>query len=159
MVLITGNSKIQRAFTLVELVIVVSILGILAAIVLPEFQGHAQEAKEAAAKDNLRILREAIERYAFEHNDIPPGYPSNDPTGSPGVKAFSDQLFSGNYLSERPENPFNNIRSIKLVGNSETFPTTPESTTLYGWIYQPATKKIKLNWAGTDSEGTSYMDY
>ncbi|MHC4236894.1 MAG: type IV pilin protein, partial [Planctomycetota bacterium] len=48
--------------------IVVTILGSLAAIVIPEFSGHIQKAKESAAKDNLRILRQAIERYAQDHN-------------------------------------------------------------------------------------------
>ena len=63
----------KKAFTLVEILIVTAILGIMAAIVMPLFAGHVQLAKEAAAKDNLRILRGAIERYAAEHNDIPPG--------------------------------------------------------------------------------------
>ena len=70
-----GNSRSSNdGFTLVELMIVVAILGVLAAIVLPEFAGHIQQAKESAAKDNLRILREAIERYAADHNGVPPGY-------------------------------------------------------------------------------------
>jgi general secretion pathway protein G len=146
------------AFTLVELMIVVAILGILAAIVIPEFQGHIQQAKEAAAKDNLRILRQAIERYEAE-NGVPPGYPSNDPSSNPGVSAFNNQLFRGDYLPMRPENPFSNLSAIKLIGNDVTFPEAPESATLYGWLYQPATKTIKLNWPGTDSKGTLFFDY
>ena len=50
----------KRAFTLVEILIVVALLGILAAIALPTFQDHIQQARESAAKDNLRILRNAI---------------------------------------------------------------------------------------------------
>ncbi len=68
----------KYAFTLVEILIVVAILGILAAIVLPTFQDHVQQARESAAKDNLRILRNAIEVYAAQHNDVPPGYPNDD---------------------------------------------------------------------------------
>ena len=64
----------RRGFSLVEILIVVAILGILAAIVLPEFQAHTQQAKEAAAKDNLRILRQQIELYAAQHNGLAPGY-------------------------------------------------------------------------------------
>lgn len=48
----------NKGFSLVELLIVVAILGILAAIVMPEYQSHSQDAKEVAAKDNLRILRQ-----------------------------------------------------------------------------------------------------
>lgn len=146
-------------FTLVELMIVVSILGILAAIVLPEFQSHTQQAKEAAAKDSLRILRETIERYAAEHNDVPPGYPSNDPSNNPGTASFNTQLFNGDYLSARPKNPFNNSGAFKLIGNLETFPTEPVLPEVNGWIFQPATKTLKLNWPGTDSEGKLYFDY
>ena len=64
----------KKAFTLVEILIVVAILGILATIALPTFQSHPQEAKESAAKDNLRILRNAIELFTAQHNDVPPGY-------------------------------------------------------------------------------------
>ena len=46
----------KKAFTLVETLIVVAILGILTAIALPTFRGHIAEAKESAAKDILRIL-------------------------------------------------------------------------------------------------------
>ena len=53
----------RRAFTLVEVLIVVAILGILGALVLPTFRGHIIEAKEAAAKDNIRIFRNAIEYF------------------------------------------------------------------------------------------------
>lgn len=68
--------------------IVVSILGILAAIVYPEFQGHVQQAKEAQAKANLKLLREAIEIATSELTEI-------------------------NYKT--PNNPFNNKDTINPV--------------------------------------------
>ncbi len=155
------NSKLfNQGFTLVELIIVVSILGILAAIVLPEFQGHAQKAKEAAAKDNLRILRTTIERYAFEHNDVPPGYPGNDPTNTPGSLLVTSQLtIVNNYLSEMPENPFNGYSSVYIVANNGTVTDGMAVGSPQGWVYQPSTKTVKLNYSGTDSEGTNYFDY
>jgi len=154
----------RKAFTLAEVVIVAAIIGILAAIVIPEFQSYAQQAKEAAAKDNLRILRVAIERYVAEHNGIPPGYINNDPSRlavSPGAgPAWSGQLvFNGKYLSELPENPFNGKWETLFIENSEVFPGEPVSTDIYGGVYQPATKTIRLNWAGTDSSGIAYFDY
>ena len=69
----------KRAFSLVEILIVVAVLGILAAIALPTFQGYIVEAKEAAAKDNLCILRSAIELYAAQHDGVPPGIPGGRP--------------------------------------------------------------------------------
>jgi len=142
----------KKAFTLTEIVIVVAILGILAAIVIPEFQTYTQQAKEAAAKDNLRILRIAIERYAAEHNGVPPGYIDNDPSRlavSPGAgPAWTGQLVNnGQYLSILPDNPFNGKWETLFIDNSVVFPS------------EPATKTIRLNWPGTDSNGAAYFDY
>lgn len=64
----------KKAFTLVELMIVVAVLGILAAIAVPAFQGHAARAKKSAAKDNLRMLRTAIGLYTSQHDNLTPGY-------------------------------------------------------------------------------------
>ena len=155
------NSKLfNQGFTLVELIIVVSILGILAAIVLPEFQGHAQKAKEATAKDNLRILREAIERYAFDHNEVPPGYPGDDSTQNPGTLWFLQQLsISKKYLSELPENPLNGYSAVYIVANNGTITDGMAAGSAQGWVYQPSTKTVKINMTGTDSEGTNYFDY
>ena len=151
--------KKHSAFTLAELLIVVAILGILAALVLPEVQGHSQRAKEAAAKENLRILRDAIERYAIEHNGIPPGYPGNNVSATPGNKAIIGQLVFGGYLPVWPKNPFNNKTTVYLVGNTESFPIEPLQQDLYGWIYQPASKTIRLNTSGLDSSGVAFFSY
>ena len=64
--------RMRKGFSLVEIMIVVSILGILAAIVLPEFQNYQQQAKESAAKDNLRILREAWDTIQQEEEELVP---------------------------------------------------------------------------------------
>ena len=150
----------KRAFTLVEVLIVVAILGILAAIVIPTFQGGSTDAKESAAKENLFILRSAIGRYAARHDDVPPGYPGND-TSNPPVYVFltAHLVTVEHYLSEFPENPFNNNNIAKVIGNDEDFPAGPVETSTYGWIYKPATKTIRLNWNGTDSKGIAYFDY
>jgi len=149
----------KKAFTLVEILIAVSILGILAAIVLPQFRSHAQAARESAAKENLRILRTAIERYAAMHNDIPPGYPDNNLTQNPGSLIFWTQMVSDeDYLTANVVNPFTGKSRLTILDDDETFPTEAD-TNLRAWIYQPVTKTIKLNWPGTDSEGVFYIDY
>lgn len=152
--------KTCSAFSLVELMIVVAILGILAAIVFPEFQGHTQRAKEAAAKDNLRTFREAIQRYSIEHNDVAPGYQNNDPSTIPTNLFLISQLVGKErYMKEIPNNPFNNKHNIMIILHNESFPLSPVLTNTTGWIYQPATCTIRLNWPGIDSEGVKYYDY
>lgn len=148
----------NKAFTLVELMIVVAILGIMAAIVLPEFQGHAQQAKEAAAKDSLRILRETFARFAAEHNDRAPGYLGNG-FGPPHQSAVYTDMYSDNrrYFKTMPKNPFNNLATFLIVTDAQTMPAS--ATGAYGWIYQPKTKDVRLDWPGTDSSGISFYSY
>lgn len=165
----------KRGFSLVELIIVVAVLGILAAIVLPTFQGHVTAAKQAAAKNSLHLLRGTIELYAAQHNDVPPGYAGGDVSVPPNFMVFYDQLAKatnaqgqtaepgtagydcGPYLKKLPENPFNRAKIPKMILNTETLPG--EATGTYGWIYKAATKTIKLDWPGTDKEGIRYYDY
>jgi general secretion pathway protein G len=148
----------KRGFSVVELMIVVSVLGILAAIVVPQFQGQSTQAKEAVARDSLRILRSAIELYTAQHSGVPPGYEDDNPQIPPTSSSFYDQLVVNRiYLSKIPKNPFNNLRDIRMIGNAETFPE--KAIDGYGWVYQPATMTIRLNWPGSGSDGIRYFDY
>lgn len=150
----------KKGLSFIELLIAIAILGILAAIILPTFQSHSQQAKEAAAKDNLRIVRNAIEIYAAHHNGVPPGYIDNDPSNQASPMAFGNQMIkSGKYLLKRPENPFSNLNTIKVFDNNENFPDSPYMVDTFGWLYKPATKTFKLNSPGTDSAGVPYFDY
>jgi prepilin-type N-terminal cleavage/methylation domain-containing protein len=148
----------KKAFTLVEIMIIVSILGILAAIALPSFQNHVEQARESAAKDNLRIVRHSIELYASYNNGVPPGYLNNDKTATPGWTVFWMQIIrDGDYLRDLPINPFNEFQTIDVLEDNESFPL--EATGDYGWIYKPATKDFRIDWPGTDSEGRLYFNY
>lgn len=62
----------RRGFTFVEMLIVVSIIGILATIALPSFQLAVAKAKEAALKENLFVLRDVIDQYYTDQEKYPP---------------------------------------------------------------------------------------
>ncbi|MDD5135027.1 MAG: type II secretion system protein [Phycisphaerae bacterium] len=151
--------KLRReyGFSLAEILIVVAVLGILAAVVVPLYQENSQKAKESAAKENLRVLRNAIELYAAQHNGIPPGYISDNPDSAPVGALVSMKLVNGLNISKMPTNPFNNLATIRIIDNTSSLPE--KATGEYGWICQPLTKNTKIDYPGTDSCNIRYYDY
>jgi len=164
----------KRAFTLVELVIVVAILGIIAALAIPKLQGNTLAAKEAAAKDMLFTLRTQIELYKIDHGGVAPGYmgaiqaPTTTLTNQfIGTSKASGAAVSatvpttdypyGPYLGDMPKNPFNNKDNIKYVANGTAFTTAADDSS--GWLYIKETAKIALNTTGQDETGVKYADY
>ncbi len=67
------KQRITRGFTLIEILIVVVILGILAAIVIPQFTNASQEAAESSVKSQLQTVRSQIELYRVRNNGNMPG--------------------------------------------------------------------------------------
>ncbi len=67
-----GESKMKRAFTLIELMIVMAVIAILVGIALPRFKGMREEANFTKAEGELRTLKIAIESYAMHHSDTYP---------------------------------------------------------------------------------------
>ncbi|MBU2549416.1 MAG: prepilin-type N-terminal cleavage/methylation domain-containing protein [Proteobacteria bacterium] len=61
-------NKNRKGFTLIELMIVVAIIGILAAIAIPQFASYRQRAQDSAAKSSLKNLATAQENYYAENN-------------------------------------------------------------------------------------------
>ena len=146
--------KNQSGFTLVELLIVVIILGILAAVVIPQFNTAAAESKEAALASNLATIRQAIELYKVQHNDTFPDdfivtklTTTTDATGAAGTKY-------GPYI--RNIFPANPIDSLATVATPATMPAAP--TAAGGWIYATGNGEFRANVAGAGPSGTDYFD-
>ena len=112
----------RNGFSLVELVIVVAILGILAAIIIPEMSGASVEAKTSALETDLRSVRSQMELYKLHHEYRLPAVAGEnsadfrrrmtartDANGDPGFDY-------GPYLKTLPVNCFNNLRTIRIDG-------------------------------------------
>ena len=78
--------QIQKGFTLVELLIVVIILAILAAIVVPQFASSTDDAKLSSLDSTLAAMRSSIALYKQQHNDYP-GKQASGATNPSGATA------------------------------------------------------------------------
>ena len=81
----------KRGFTLVEILIVMALLGILVAIMIPNYSGSVKRAKESVLKENLFQVRDSIEKFYHDKRK----YPVN-----------LQDLVRTHYLKRIPENPF-----------------------------------------------------
>src|SRR5436190_8439531 len=70
------NSK-KSGFTLVEILIVEIILGILAAIVIPQFTNASTDARKASLLSQLQTLRSQVQLFRLQHNDVLPDLVAN----------------------------------------------------------------------------------
>jgi len=111
--------KAKSGFTLVEILIVVVILGILAAIVIPQFTEASTEAKTSSLCTDLQTVRSQIELYKIQHNDQLPGIGGatfvQAMTGKTNVAGAVGTDY-GPYLQKIPTNPFNDSATIDETG-------------------------------------------
>ncbi len=164
----------MKGFTLVELLIVVIILAILAAIVVPQFASSTDDAKISAAKSTLSNLRSAIDLYYQQHGKYPSavaasgGTCPNSGTASTGAidtqAAFQDQLglytnANGNACSTSDTTNYKfgpylkkaAIPADPITGSTTLTVVTAGNLTMAGdgtsggWKYDNKTGKIIIN--------------
>lgn len=159
-------SPTRSGFTLLEILLAVTILLLLAGLVLPAYQDSVENAEAAAVRQTLERTRTAIEYYAFQHDQQNPGWDG----ASWAVQTFLDQLRlasdeSGNvapvgtvgypygpYLKvDIGENPFNGLDTILMVAPGGSF-TAPDDST--GWVYFAESGDFRANTTETTPGGT-----
>ena len=123
-------SNRKSGFTLVEILIVVIILGILAAIVIPQFTNASTSARVASLQGQLQTLRSQIQLFKLQHNDILPDLVTNQwaqmsaKTNITGAVDTTAAGVYGPYLESTPTNPLNSFSTVAgAVGAS------------VGWVY------------------------
>src|SRR5262245_60737475 len=124
------NGGNRRGFTLVELVVVVMILGILAAIAAPKLFGASQQAVDNGLRQSLGVIRTAIDSFAAEHPGLLPGADGQEQT-------FKDDLTIYLRGSDFPSCPVgaaknNQVRMLAGTGSITAGIGATESTT--SWV-------------------------
>ncbi len=153
-----GNRSRRGGFTLVEVLIVVVILGILAATVLPQFTQASKDAKETSLVQNLQMIRHQVSMFKFQHEGALPAQGTTDAT------AFANQLtqrtdlngtvdaaagaFGPYILGQLPANPFNNLRTV-TVKNGALAAADYDGSTQVGWVFSSTTGELRGNVAPT----------
>lgn len=148
----------NKGFTLVEILIVVIILGILAAIVIPQFSNASTDAKKNSLSSQLQTMRSQFELYKLQHNDqLPsklaaPGLHGADPldwdqmTGQTDVSGTAGTVGAqkyGPYLQQIPANSLNGHTDINTDATSD-FPSLAgqAAPAAAGFIMNSVTGKI-----------------
>ena len=116
------NTNVRNAFTLIEILIVVVILGILAAIVVPQFTNAADDANDASVRSQLQTLRSQVELYRAQN-------PTTNPVAADGTPVWTNMI-DGDYLTTAPINP--------LTGNT-TIGTAAAADGSVAWIWRVKT--------------------
>jgi len=140
-----------NGFSLVEILVVVLILGILAAVVIPMFGGFSDETRAANLMANLQTIRRQMNLYRVQHNDQWPGQLGNadlfrdqmtlfsDADGNTAAARSADFPF-GPYLSEIPANALSGDNAVSIVSVKHSF--VPPMTDR-GWWYNIGTGEFR----------------
>ena len=95
-------------FTLLELMIVISIIIILAAVALPQYHKTIMHARETVLKDDLHKMRELIDQYAADKGKLPQSL---------------DDLISAGYMREVPKDPITDNKDWNIVTGDDPYST------------------------------------
>ncbi|MDT8067033.1 MAG: type II secretion system protein [Terriglobia bacterium] len=130
-----NNRKIRRTrgFTLIELMIVISIILILMGVAIPQYQQSVLHAKESVLRQDLHVIRNAIDQYTLDKQKAP--------------QSLQD-LVDANYLKEIPKDP--------MTGSNDTWQTVQEDTLMAVDQQEPGIDDVHSGSQATASDGTAY---
>ncbi|MHB1248230.1 MAG: type II secretion system protein [Polaromonas sp.] len=123
--------RIKHGFTLVELMVVMAIIALLLSIAMPRYFNHLESSRETILKEDLAVMRDAIDKYYGDRGLYPNGL---------------DELVSAHYLRAMPVDPITN--------RADTWQIVAPSGGETGSMYD-----IKSGAPGTSHDGSAYADW
>lgn len=144
--------KKRSGFTLVELVVVIMILGVLAAVAVPRLFSTTKTATDGGVKQSLAVVRDAIERFSAENGGTMPGADGNEATFKNDLKNY---LRAGQAFPKCPIGAKNDQVRIETSGN----PLSGDAAPTKGWAYDNKSGQFIANSNAVSSDGvTLYQD-
>ncbi len=116
--------------------IVMLIIGVLAAVAIPSFISSIKNAKEAALKEDLHVLRDAIDSYTMDKNKAPQSL---------------DDLVQNGYLKQIPQDPFTHSRETWVTGSDDTYADLDQT--------EPGINDVHSGSEETGSDGQPYSTW
>jgi len=126
----------QSGFTLIELIIVMSIIGILATLAIPSFIVAVKHAREAVLKEDLQTMRAAIDSYTMDKQKAPQSL---------------DDLIQDGYLKSVPEDPMTHSKDTWVTDTSDAMYSLDET--------EPGINDVHSGSEATGSNGQPYSSW
>jgi general secretion pathway protein G len=154
------RTRTRKGFTLIEILIVVIILGILAAIVIPQFTNASEDARRSSLASQLQTLRSQVELFKLQHRERFPLADLDDNTSAwdwdkltqkTDEDGAADPNGVGPYMQQVPTNSLN---SLSAVVNVAADPAVGDDHSGNGFVFSRATGKI----FATDKDGLVTAD-
>ena len=126
----------SRGFTIIELMVVLSLIVILASLAMVQYRRTITYSKEAVLRDDLFKLRDAIDQYYADKNQYPPDL---------------NALVSDGYLRGIPKDP--------VTDSSSTWREVPAEPDANNPVAEPGVYDVKSGAEGTALDGTPYSEW
>ena len=128
--------SLQRGFTLIELMVVISIIVILMSVAIPRYQASILRARETVLRDDLYTLRSVIDQYTLDKQKAPQNL---------------QEVVDAGYLKQLPKDPFTSSRESWVPVTDDSIMSPDQS--------QPGIVDVHSGSDQTSSEGTAYSTW
>ncbi|HDQ25498.1 MAG TPA: prepilin-type N-terminal cleavage/methylation domain-containing protein [bacterium] len=151
----------KKGFTLIELMIVVAIIGVLAAVAVPAFSDMLEKSREGATRGNISAIMGAIRIYISNYTNVPP-----DSLTDQSFRAYLDPIPAvkvtcphGQFRLSGKSNEVEISRSLPGQAKGKAVGLSAFKNDTDGWRYDPESGNVWVNNGQKDTRGIDYTFY